>query len=141
MRILLILFIALALCSLSFATALDVGGDFGDSWLTKYSNKFTSDKGSSNTDDLWKWGGAPHGYEVINGKLYALLAPTEWYYPSIMSNSTPIVINGTSLLKNRNLMPIDFLFQEFMNNPLYIAQTAEQPVEVIYPREPIDGLL
>ncbi len=132
MRILLILFIALALCSLSLAMTQDVGGNFGDSWLIKYSNKFVSNKDSS-TNDLWYWGGTPHGYEVFNGKLYPLLAPTEWYYPAFMSNTTPIVLNGTALIKDKALMPIDLLFQDFMNDPGSIAQTTERPVMVMYP--------
>lgn len=132
MRILLILLIALALCSLSFAMTQDVGGDFGHSWLIKYSNKFASDK-DSKTNDLWNWGGKPRGYDVFNGKLYPMLAPAEWYYPAFTNNTTPIIMNGTALLNDRSLMPIDYLFPDFANDPWSIAQTTERPVMVRYP--------
>lgn len=138
MKIVLVLAAALMLCSLSLAMTQDVGGDFGKSWLIKYSNKFVSNKGGNTNgslDDLWKWGGKPIGYDVANGKLYPLLAPTEWYYPVFMSNNTPIVINGTALLNNRALMPMDFLFPDLATDPWSIAQATERPVMVRYPAE------
>lgn len=135
MRTIMVLAVAFMLCSLCFAMNQDVGGDYGKSWLIKYSNKFVSNKGSINsrTDDLWKWGGKPLGYEVFNNTLHPMLAPTEWYYPAFMTNTTPIVINGTALLKNRDFMPIDFLFPDFASDPWSIAQATERPVMVRYP--------
>lgn len=134
MRILPLLFIVPVLCGLCLATTQDIGGNFGKSWLTQYSNKFVS--GNDNyANNLWNWGGKPHGYEVFNGKLYPLLAPTDWYYPAFMSNTTPIVINGTALIRDRNYLPVDFLFPDFARDPWSIAQTLERPVVVIYPNE------
>ncbi len=145
-----ILIVALALCSLSLAMTQDVGGDFGKSWLIKYSNKFVSNKGgdinsdtysnvnsntNGNANDLWKWGGKPQGYEVFNGKLYPMLAPTEWYYPAFMSNATPIIINGTALINEKAHTPVDFLFPDFASDPWSIAQNTERPVMVRYPAE------
>lgn len=137
MRTILVLVVALMLCSLSIAMNQDVGGDYGKSWLIKYSNKFVSNRGSinSSTDDLWRWGGKPLGYEVFNSKLHPMLAPVEWYYPAFMSNTTPIVINGTALLNNRALMPIDSLFPDFASDPWSIALATERPVMVRYPAE------
>ena len=102
MRMQLILVIAftaigLLLCSFSYADTLmkNVGEDFGKSWLTQNSNKFAaitsnSSKTSGNRE------ARPLGYEVSNGEIYPKIAPTEWYYPMFLSNSTPILINGTS---------------------------------------------
>ncbi len=145
MRLLLILLIALTMCSLSLAMpmAQNVGGDYGKSWLTKNSDKFDSSSGNDakNTNDLWTWGGKPQGYEVFNGKLYSLLAPTDWYYPAFTSNTTPIVVNGTALIKNRNSLPLDYLFPDFTSDPWSLAQQTERPVMVIYPDESRNPLL
>ncbi len=143
MRLLLIILIALALCSLSLAMPKEVGGDFGKSWLTQYSNKFVSNSGNNanGAKDLWNWGGKPRGYEVFNGKLYSLLAPTEWFYPEFLSNTTPIIINGTSLIKNRGSLPLDYLFPDFASDPWSLAQNTERPVMVIYPDESLRRVL
>jgi hypothetical protein len=129
MRILLSLLLALVLCGLCLATTQNVGEDFGRYWLTQNSNKFVS--GGAN--DLWNWGGKPRGYEVYNGTLYQLLAPTDWYYPAFMSNATPIVINGTALIRNANYAPIDLLFPDPKTDPWYIAQRTGRPVAVVHP--------
>ncbi len=126
--------IGLLLCSVSPAESLmkNVGEDFGKSWLTQNSNKFAAST-SNGSKDLWQWGGEPLGYEVSNGEIYPKIAPTEWYYPMFLSNSTPILINGTSLLLNPNYVPPEFVLNGFVNDPWYLAQLSERPVVVTYP--------
>jgi hypothetical protein len=50
-----------------------------------------------------------------------------------MSNTTPILINGTALLKNPSYIPPDFMSPDFANDPWYLAQIEERPVVVVYP--------
>jgi hypothetical protein len=133
---LLALILSIATCSFCLAASSmqSVGGEFGQTWLTQYSNKFVT-ASSNNTNDLWKWGGKPHGYDVFLGKLYPLLAPTEVYYPGIMANTTPIVVNGTELMRNQRSLFLDFMSQGFVSDPWLLAQMTERPVVVVYPAE------
>lgn len=126
----------LLICSHSPADSRikNVGEDFGKSWLAQNTNKFAAVASSSNgSKDLWAWGGKPLGYEVIKGEIYPRIAPTELYYPMFMSNSTPILINGTRLQQNSNYIPAEFALNGFVNDPWYLAQLTERPVIVAYP--------
>ncbi len=139
MKTLLIMLIAMILCSLSLAlpqmdSMQNVGGDFGKSWLTQYSDKFVISS-VNNSNDLWKWGGKPLGYEVFQGRLYPLLAPTEYYYPGFIANTTPIYLNGTALMRNQQLMYVDFMSPSFVSDPWLMAQMTERPVVIVYPSE------
>jgi len=121
-------------CSLCLGAAQmqNVGGEFGRSWLTQHGNKFVS-ADTNNSNDLWNWGGKPRGYDVYNGQLYPMLALPEYYYPLFMSNTTPILINATPSINNRNMLPVDFMSPELMGDPWFLAQVTGQPVMVIYP--------
>ncbi len=133
-----ILALALSIASDSLCLAApqmqSVGGEFGQSWLTQYSNKFVTSS-TNNTNDLWRWGGKPRGYDVFSGKLYPILAPSEFYYPGFLTNETPIVVNGTALMRNQQSLYLDFMSQEFWSDPWLLAQMTERPVVVVYPAE------
>jgi hypothetical protein len=137
MRTILILIMTIAFCMLGMASQqmLSVGGEFGNSWLTENSHKFdaSNTKSTNNGGDLWNWGGKPLGYEVMNNKIFPLIAPTQWFYPAFATNLTPIVVNGTALLRNRNYMLPNFVSSGFTEDPWLLAQLSEQPVIVIYP--------
>lgn len=137
MRTILILIMSIAFCMLGMASQqmLSVGGEFGNAWLTENSHKFdaSNTKSANNGGDLWNWGGKPLGYEVINNKIYPFIAPTQWFYPAFATNKTPIVVNGTALLMNRNYMLPNFVSSGFTEDPWLLAQLSEQPVIVVYP--------
>jgi hypothetical protein len=128
---------AIAFCGLSMASQqmLSVGEEFGNTWLTENSHKFNAanTRSSNNSGDLWNWGGKPLGYEVMNNKVFPLIAPTQWFYPAFATNKTPIVVNGTALLMNRNYMFPNFVSSGFTEDPWLMAQLSEQPVIVVYP--------
>jgi hypothetical protein len=133
--------LGITLCSFSFAVSSmqSVGGEFGQTWLTQYSNKFVT-ASSNNTNDLWKWGGKPRGYDVYQSKLYPLLAPTEVYYPGFITNTTPIFVNGTALMRSQRLLYLDYMAPDYMtsgfvSDPWLLAQMTERPVMVMYPAE------
>ncbi len=139
--IILAIYLGIALCSLSSAVSpmQSVGGEFGQTWLTQYSNKLVT-ANANNTNDLWEWGGKPRGYDVYQGKLYSLLAPTEVYYPGFIANTTPIFVNGTALMRDHRFfyldyMAPDFMTSGFMSDPWLLAQMTERPVVVMYPSE------
>lgn len=144
MKALLIMLLALILsiapCSFCLAASpaaspmQSVGEEFGQTWLTQNSNKFVISS-TNNSNDLWKWGGKPRGYDVFLGKLYPLLAPTEVYYPGFMANATPIIVNGTALMRNQRSLYMDFMSQDFMSDPWLLAQMTERPVMVVYPAD------
>jgi hypothetical protein len=128
----------LSLCPVA-SQMLDVGGDFGKSWLVQFSNKFAdSDTAARNATpgagDLWSWGGRPLGYEVIGGRLIPVTAQPEYYYPFFMTNSTPIIINGTTnTFSGNNNLPLDFLSPAYTTDPWFLAQITDRPVIVVYP--------
>jgi hypothetical protein len=136
------LILTLALCSqtTSFAQMQSVGEEFGKTWLEQYGDKPVS---SSERNDLWSWGGIPRGYQVDNNQLYPVLAPTEWYYPLFVTNSTPLYLNGSTIYGHRNyvspdFMPPDFMSSDFMapdftGDPWFLAQLLGRPVVVFYP--------
>ncbi|MCJ7444873.1 MAG: hypothetical protein MUO26_10140 [Methanotrichaceae archaeon] len=133
---------AFVLCSMALSSAQmqSVGEDFGKTWIEKYGNKPVP---AEEKNDLWSWGGIPRGYQIINGQLNPILAPTEIYYPMFMTNATPLYLNGTAWMKNRNYLPpnfatSDFLAPDFMSpdliaDPWFLAQELGRPVVIVYP--------
>ncbi len=139
--IILAIYLGIALGSISLAASpmQSVGEEFGQTWLTQYSNKFVTSS-ANNTNDLWEWGGKPLGYDVFGGKLYPLLAPTEVYYPGFVTNTTPIVVNGTALMRDHRFFYLDYMGPDlmtsgFMSDPWLLAQMTERPVVVVYTSE------
>ncbi len=125
MKTVLITFAFLVLIALSGSAynAQNFGGDFGRSWLQQH-GAMPSTANANNS--LWNWGSAPKGYTVSNGNLYSTVYGPEWYYPDFMTNSTPIVINGTSV-NNANYISPNFMYED----PWILAQITGQPVIVI----------
>ncbi len=122
----------LVMCGLALASPQmqNVGDEFGKTWLVENADKYAPPTTGS---DLWNWGGNPLGYEVQNGKIYPVLAPSQWYYPTFMSNSTPLLVNGTAFLKNQIYVRPDFISPDYASDPWYLAQIMERPVIVTYP--------
>lgn len=111
------------------------GGDFGKTWLEGHGASTVS---SDEKNNLLNWGSYPRGYQVINGQVKPILASTKIYYPLFMTNSTPVYINGTAAMDERNYTRQDFLSQDFLSpdfieDPWLYAQMIEQPVIVFYP--------
>ena len=46
---------------------LDVGGDYGASWLKEHGEE---PKIEETRNNLWNWGSAPKGFEIYNGTVY-----------------------------------------------------------------------
>lgn len=134
--IFLAIYLGISLCIISNALSpmQSVGEDFGKTWLAQYSNKFVTTS-TNNSNDLWKWGGKPLGYEVFQGRLYPLLAPTELYYPGFINNATPIYVNGTALLRNQWHLYRNYMSPDFAADPWLLAQLTDRPVVVVYPAE------
>ena len=71
----------------------DVGGSYGSSWLDEHGTKPISTVELQN--NLWNWGAAPKGYSLYNSVLYPPGYAPQWYYPTIATGESPIVINDT----------------------------------------------
>ena len=129
--ILVLAFLVSMVCiGFSFASTQTTGGDFGKNWLEIYSSpKIITDGGN----DLWAWGGTPRGYVVEDKKLIPLAAPSEWFYPMIMMNSTPLVVSETNMLNNQYYLSPDFDLPDLSSDPWFLAQVTGRPVKVNYP--------
>ncbi|MFZ2536943.1 hypothetical protein [Methanothrix sp.] len=70
---------------------LDVGGEYGASWLKEHGGE---PKIEETRNNLWNWGSAPKGFEIYNGTVYPPGYAPSRYYPYYAVNSTPIIINS-----------------------------------------------
>jgi len=70
---------------------LDVGGEYGASWLKEHGEE---PKIEETRNNLWNWGSAPKGFEIYNGTVYPPGYAPSWYHPYYAANSTPIIINS-----------------------------------------------
>jgi len=70
-----------------------VGGDYGVSWLEEHGTKPRVEETRNN---LWSWGSAPKGFKIYNGTLYPPGQAPQWYYPSYVTEGTPIIINSSA---------------------------------------------
>ena len=62
-----------------------VGGEYGQSWISTFkANNPQPTKESGNGSDLWKWGSAPKGSMIANGKLVV----DPYYYWKALNYST-----------------------------------------------------
>jgi hypothetical protein len=107
----------------------NVGDSFGMSWLAKYGTQPISTFESQNS--LWNWGNAPKGFKLHNSTLYPPGYEPQWYYPSTLSDSNPIIINNTG---SNNLQAPNFLGVD----PWLTAQLSGRPVALI--KEPESSL-
>ncbi len=102
----------------------DVGGTYGESWITNSGNKNVV----STEAGLWNWGNLPKGQMLSNGQL-TRVGPGMLIYPTLPTEGiTPIIVNATAPagLATLNATQLDnpYLTQD----PWYIAQSTEQPV-------------
>jgi len=100
--------------SLSF---IDVGGDYGVSWLEEHGTK---PKVEETRNNLWNWGSVPKGFRIYNGTLYPPGQGPQWYYPSYATEGTPIVINDSAA----GALPADYAGLD----PWLTAQLSGRPV-------------
>lgn len=101
----------------------DVGGDYGSSWLEKYGTMPVSTLETPNA--LWNWGSAPKGFVLRNGTLYPPGTAPQWYYPTSITDYSPIVINQTDLSNSPELG----IF--YMTDPWLLAQLTGRPVNIV----------
>jgi len=69
----------------------------------------------------------------MNNKVFPIIGNTQWFYPAFAANQTPLVVNGTALLMNRNYMFPNYMTYGFAEDPWLLAQLSDQPVVVVYP--------
>ena len=100
----------------------DVGGDYGSSWLENYGTKPASTFERPNT--LWDWGSAPKGFALRNGTLYPPGTVPQWYYPIIVNDYNPIVLNQSELTNSQ-------LGNLYTTDPWLLAQLTGRPVNII----------
>ncbi|HOU71547.1 MAG TPA: hypothetical protein PLK88_09145 [Methanothrix sp.] len=100
----------------------DVGGDFGSSWLEKYGTRVPRTFETPNS--LWDWGNAPKGFALRNGTLFPPGTAPQWYYPFIITDYSPIVLNRSELTSPQ-------LENLYTTDPWLLAQLTGRPVNVI----------
>jgi len=100
----------------------DVGGDYGSSWLEKYGTRAPSTFETPNS--LWDWGNAPKGFVLRNGTLYPPGTAPQWYYPFIINDYSPIVLNRSELTSPQ-------LENLYTTDPWLLAQLTGRPVNIV----------
>jgi hypothetical protein len=119
---------SLAIIILSTACGVqDVGGDFGRSWLSQHGMQPFSATESHN--GLWDFGDPPKGYTISNGILIPPGSGTQWYYPGIVANSTPIIINNTSEASNN--YPVPNLELSIPEDAWLLSQLTGRPIAIV----------
>ncbi len=100
----------------------DVGSDYGTSWLE---NNGTMPVSTQEANSLWNWGNAPKGYSLHNGVLYPPGTEPEWYYPTSMTSSTPIIINeseSNQLQSTYDSYTDPWLLAQLSGRPVYVTK-------------------
>lgn len=105
----------------SALSILDVGGDWGASWLKEHGTEPNVEETDNN---LWKWGSAPKGFKIHNETVYPPGYAPSWYYPNYAINSTPIFIDNSA---SKSYQPADYGGID----PWLTAQLSGQPVALI----------
>ena len=85
---------------------LDVGGEYGASWLKEHGEE---PKIEETRNNLWNWGSAPKGFEIYNGTVYPPGYAPSWYHPYYAANSTPIIINSVMPILNPPMVRVSKL--------------------------------
>ena len=98
-------------------TPQNVGGDFGKSWLLGHGMQPNI---ARNITSLWNWGNVPKGYVIYNGKPIPPGSGPQRYYPSFITNSTPIVTNSTVL---NSIYGDPWVLAEFTGRPIVVVDT------------------
>lgn len=120
--ILVVLTIAASCLLPALAQPVQIGGDYGKSWLVNNGDRTVVREPSGG---LWSWGTVPKGQYLTKGVLEPIGASTI-YYPSFVENSTPIILNSTTNLAG--YFPPDFSSPYFMDDPWFLAQLTGRPV-------------
>ena len=124
MRILLIITLILFILP-AIAQPVNVGGEFGKSWLNSFGNKNVVQERNGS---LWTWGSVPKGQMVINGTLEPI-GTSAWYYPFFPESSTPIILNATYPIIDASPFPSsDFSTNYSLEDPWFVAQITGHPV-------------
>jgi len=126
----------MALCITILATAYgaqDVGGDFGTSWLEQHGTQFSPATGTQTS--LWNWGTAPKGYTISDGQIIPPGYGTQWYYPNLLANSTPITLNSTNAVSSTpvpnfqsSISEGDWLQAQLTGRPIAVASIPNGPL-------------
>lgn len=124
---LLLLCIALVIIP-SLSQAVNVGGDYGRSWLDNSGNKNII----QNSSGLWDWGETPVGHLLINGKLTSMPdTGSTLIYPAFVTNSTPIIGNATLNAPGynpRHLTEAQLSSPYLLEDPWMVAQETGQAI-------------
>ncbi|HSD59196.1 MAG TPA: hypothetical protein VLB04_13545 [Methanotrichaceae archaeon] len=125
MRTLLMTIVLVLLILPALAQPVNVGGEFGKSWLNSSGSKNVVQERSG---DLWTWGAVPKGQMLINGILEPIGIST-WYYPFFPESSSPIILNATSPIIDATPFPSsDFSSRYPLEDPWFVAQITGHPV-------------
>ncbi|MDM7935725.1 MAG: hypothetical protein QUS08_10095 [Methanothrix sp.] len=122
-----------AACALLLAACIqahgfqNVGEDFGLAWLEQHGTRPVSAVEIQN--NLWDWGGTPKGYRIIDGVLYPPGYGPEWYYPTLPTSGSPIVVNNTQVANyiSPNLRSSPSVYSD----PWLMAQLSGRPVAMV----------
>ncbi len=126
MRTLLIMLVVGLLIIPAISQPLQVGGNFGKSWLAQYGDRDVVRQPSG--PGLWSWGVIPKGQILSRGKLTEMGSGMV-IYPAFPTSSIPLIINATTpgeAIRRSNLSQIDNPY--ITEDPWFIAQTSGQPV-------------
>lgn len=133
MRTVIILSI-LALLAVSTAATgaepVNIGGDFGQSWLKNLPYQptaSTEDDGSG----LWSWGGVPTGTKVVNGTLEPVDNNTDEvdFAGIAWLGEEPL---GPPTYINNSGAPVDFMYPFYSDDPWILAQHTGRVVRTYY---------
>lgn len=121
--LILIAFLSLGIIfQLAALASQNVGGDFGKSWLQVHG---TLSNATENKPSLWNWGSAPKGYTMYNGMPIPPGSGPQWYYPSLVTNNTPIVTNSTNL---NSIYEDPWILAQFTGRPVMTINTSAGPL-------------
>jgi hypothetical protein len=127
MKTLVLLCIALLIIP-SLSQPINVGGNYGRSWLNNSGNKNII----SSSSGLWDWGQTPSGYILMNGKLVSTgETGSTLIYPAFVTNSTPLIGNASLNAPNygpRGLTLAQLASSYMYEDPWAVAQSTGQPI-------------
>lgn len=127
MKTLVFLCIALLIIP-SLSQPVNVGGNYGRSWLNNSGNKNIIPSSSG----LWDWGQTPSGYILMNGKLVSTgESGSTLIYPAFVTNSTPLIGNASLNAPNygpRGLTLAQLASSYMYEDPWAVAQSTGQPI-------------
>jgi len=114
-----------------------VGGDFGRAMLNSFKANNPQPAEDNASNDLWSWGTAPKGKEMVNGKLVDAAATSEVNWSANWlgdrTNMQPIYLNGSSPYgyygeTNGEFISAPLTPMALSDDPWILAQQLERPV-------------